>query len=75
MEENKSKKSGGVSLALVIAILVIALAVCITYIMKNNEQKLAENNNDSEKTINELRTEVSPACNLATIRAISVCAL
>jgi len=59
MEENKSKKNGGVSLILVIAILVIALAGCITYIMKNNEQKLAINTDNSEKTIKELRTEIS----------------
>ena len=59
MEENKSKKSGGVPLVLVIAILVIVLAGCIMYVIKNNEQKLAENNNNSEQTINELKDEIS----------------
>lgn len=66
MEENKSKKSGGVSLVLVIAILVIALVGCIGYIVKNSEQELAINNNNSEKTINELRTEISNLKNTIT---------
>lgn len=59
MEENKSKKSVGVPLILVIFILVIALVACIGYIMKNNEKEIAINNDNSEKTINELKDEIN----------------
>ena len=58
MEENKSKKSVGVPLILVIFILAIALIACIGYIIKNNEKELAINKDNSEKIISELRTEV-----------------
>lgn len=59
MEENKSKKSGGVSLVLVIAILVIVLVGCITYIVKINEKELAINNDNNEKTVSELKIEIA----------------
>ena len=59
MEENESKKSGGIPLILIIAILVTALVGCVEYVMKNNEQKLATNNMNSEQIINELKVEIS----------------
>ena len=59
MEENKSKKSEGVSLVLVIAILVIVLAGCITYIVKINENELTINNDNNAKTVSELKAEIA----------------
>ena len=60
MEENKSKKSEGVSLVAltIIVILMIGLAVNIAYILKTRDQEVIINNNNGEQTINELRTEI-----------------